>query len=143
MGNHFGRFWPTVHASAGFAVLLLVGLRVWWRWRNPPPILEGTVFERQAARAVHVLLYFAMIALPLSGWLAFTEHVRRSMGVASANFFGLMKIPLLPAFGIDFHFIHRWGGRAALALIALHAIAALKHHFMDKDGTLRRMITDL
>lgn len=139
MGNHFGRFWPTIHASAGFVLLLLVALRLWWRGRNERPLLVGSVLERKAAHLVHLLLYLAMIGLPLSGWLAFTEHVRRSMGVASASLFGLTKIPLLPDYGIDFHFIHRWGGRALLALIGLHAVAALKHHFIDKDNTLRRM----
>jgi cytochrome b561 len=37
MGNHQGRFLPTLHASAGFILLLLVALRLWWRWTNPPP----------------------------------------------------------------------------------------------------------
>ncbi len=96
--------------------------------------------ERLLAYMSHVALYAAMVLIPLTGWFAFTEHVKRTLGVAPASFFGITKIPLLPDFGIDFHFIHRWGGRAAMALIALHMVAALKHHFYDRDDVLVRMM---
>ncbi len=107
MGNHFGRFWPTVHASAGFMLLVLVLFRILWRFLNPPPRPIGKIWEQRIARLVQVLFYLAMIGLPLSGWFAFTEHVHRSLGVAPASFFGIAKIPLVPDFRIDFHFIHR------------------------------------
>jgi cytochrome b561 len=78
--------------------------------------------------------------IPLTGWLAYTEHVKRSLGVPPASLFGLFRIPLLPDFAINWHLIHNWGGKAVLALIGLHALAALKHHFIDRDDTLRRML---
>lgn len=84
-------------------------------------------------------LYAAMLFIPLTGWLAYTEHVRRTMGVQSASWFGY-PIPLLPDYTINWHRIHNWGGKLVLFLIALHAAAALKHHFWDKDDTLRRML---
>ena len=114
-----------VYKSRGYS------FRILWRWRHPaPPLLAGmSKTARLSAQISHLALYAAMILLPLTGWFAFTEHVRRSLGVASANLFWLAKIPLLPDFGINFHFIHKWGGKAALALIALHVLAALKHHF--------------
>lgn len=92
-----------------------------------------------AAKTVQALLYAAMLLIPLTGWLAYTEHVRRSMGVRPASWFGF-RIPLLPDLGINWHLIHNWGGKLALALIAIHAAAALKHHFYDRDDTLKRML---
>ena len=142
MGNHNGRFLPTLHVSAGFLLLALVIYRLIWRWINPPPPLPEamTHSELMLAKLSHIALYAAMILLPLSGWFAFTEHVRRSLGVAPASLFGMTKIPLLPDFGINFHFIHKWGGKAVLGLIAIHILAALKHHFYDRDKVLRRMM---
>ena len=142
MGNHNGRILPTVHASAGFLLLVLVIYRLIWRWINPPPPLpEGmTRSENMLAKLSHIALYAGMILIPLSGWFAFTEHVRRSLGVAPASLFWVTKIPLLPDFGINFHFIHKWGGKAVLALIAIHVLAALKHHFYDRDNVLRRIL---
>jgi cytochrome b561 len=95
--------------------------------------------ETLAAKLAHVALYAAMVLIPLTGWIAYTEHVRRSLGVRSASLFGL-KIPLLPDLGINWHFIHNWGGKLTLLVIGLHVLAALKHHFHDKDDVLRRML---
>jgi cytochrome b561 len=142
MGGHHDRVWPTIHASVGFALLALVGVRILWRWRYPPPPLPNNMStaSRLSAQVSHLALYASMIMLPITGWLAFTEHVRRTLGVASASFFWIAKIPILPDFGINFHFIHKWGGNAVLTLIALHVLAALKHHFYDRDDVLVRML---
>ncbi len=140
MSSHGNRTLPTVHASAGFVLLLLLAIRLWWRWNHAPPQAPvRPLWEMRAAKAAHAALYAAMLLLPLTGWLAYTEHVRRSFGTRPASLFG-MKIPLLPDFGINWHLIHNWGGTLVLALIALHAAAALKHHFVDRDGTLKRML---
>ncbi|MEO6606876.1 MAG: cytochrome b [Aestuariivirga sp.] len=140
MGNHTVHFLPSVHASAGFVILALLVVRLWWRWRNPPPEpLVKSGWEMMASKLAHGLLYAAMLFIPLSGWLAYTEHVHRSLGIRPASLFGL-RIPLLPDFGINWHFLHNWGGKIALALIALHVAAALKHHFYNKDDTLKRML---
>jgi len=139
MGDHGARFLPTVHASAGFVLLAMVAARLWWRFRHPPPpALTKAGWETLLAKLAHGALYVAMFLIPLTGWVAYTEHVRRSLGVRPASLFGV-EIPLLPDLGINWHFIHKWGGKAVLLLIALHIAAALKHHFIDKDGTLKRM----
>ena len=140
MGNHQIHLLPTIHASAGFVILVLLIIRLWWRWKNPPPEIEAKqVWEALASKIAHGLLYPAMLFIPLSGWLAYTEHVRRSLGARPASLFGF-RIPLLPDFGINWHFIHNWGGKLVLALVVIHVAAALKHHFYDRDDTLKRML---
>lgn len=140
MGGHDARFLPTLHASAGFVLLVLVIVRLWWRWKlPPPPPLSPSRLEILAAKLSHHALYAGMALIPLTGWLAYTEHVRRSLGVPPASLFGL-RIPLLPDYGINWHLIHNWGGKLVLALIAVHVAAALKHHFYDRDETLKRML---
>ena len=141
IGDH-GRSWTaTVHASLGFLILGLVPLRILWRLKHPPPppIAETPRWQVLAARGSHALFYILMIVIPLAGWFAFTEHVKRNMGVPSASFFWITKIPLLPDFGVNFHFIHKLAGKVAIGLIALHILAALKHQFIDRDNTLNRM----
>jgi len=140
MGNHDARWLPSLHASTGLFIVLLLSIRLFWRWRHPPPKpLAASRWEVFASRAAHAFLYAAMLFIPLTGWLAYTEHVRRSLGVRPASWFGF-RIPLLPDYGINWHFIHNWGGKLALVLIALHVAAVLKHHFYNRDETLKRML---
>lgn len=140
MGNHEAHLLPTIHASAGLVIVLLFAFRLFWRWKyHPPAPAIHSHWEMLASKITQFLLYSSMVLIPLTGWLAYTEHVRRSLGVRPASWFGL-RIPLLPDFGYNWHAIHNWGGKFALALIALHAAAALKHHFYDKDDTLKRML---
>ena len=140
MGSHDARWLPTLHASLGLVIIFLLFVRLYWRWKHSPPVNEnGSIWEKLAARAAHITLYFAMLLIPLTGWLAYTEHVRRSLGARPASWFGL-RIPLLPDYEINWHRIHNWGGKLVLLLIALHVVAALKHRFYDKDDTLNRML---
>jgi cytochrome b561 len=140
MGNHDARWLPSLHASAGLVILGLLVVRLFWRWRHrPPQPLAVSRWEIFASKAAHAFLYAAMLLIPLTGWLAYTEHVKRSLGMRPASWFGF-RIPLLPDYGINWHFIHNWGGKLVLALIAVHVAAALKHHFYDRDDTLKRML---
>lgn len=140
MGSHDARWLPTLHASLGLVLIFLFFVRLYWRWKHSPPVSEnGSIWEKLAARLKHLALYCAMLLIPLTGWLAYTEHVRRSLGMRPASWFGL-RIPLLPDYGINWHRIHNWGGKLVLLLIALHVAAALKHHFWDRDDTLSRML---
>ncbi len=106
MGSHDAHFLPTLHASAGFVLLVLFVLRLWWRWKHPPPRpLSSSRRERLGAKLSHFALYTGMVLIPLTGWLAYTEHVRRSLGMRPASLFGF-RIPLLPDLGINWHIIH-------------------------------------
>jgi cytochrome b561 len=77
--------------------------------------------------------------LPFTGWLAYTEHVRRSLSMRPTRLSGF-KITLLPDLGNNWHLIHSRGGKLVVARIALHVAAALKHHLYDKDLSLKQML---
>ena len=140
MGGHDARWLPTLHASVGLLLFILLAVRVMWRFKHVPPESDPSpCWQKLASKYVHWALYSAMVGIPLSGWLAYTEHVRRSLGFRPASWFGF-RIPLLPDFGVNWHLFHNWGGKLVLALIVLHAAAALKHHFYDRDDTLKRML---
>nr|WP_255305194.1 cytochrome b [Legionella jamestowniensis] len=126
------------HKEFGFLVLGLTILRLLWRWINTSPILLLPWWEKFAARAVHWIFYGFMFALPITGWL-----ITSAAGLP-ASFFGLITLPDLIAPNEElrplFEEIHEWLAYGLIAFILLHTAAALKHHFIDKDDILRRMI---
>lgn len=128
------------HKEYGFLVLALVLFRLIWRLINITPSLSSLPwFEKIAARLVHWAFYAFMFALPLSGWL-----ITSAAGLP-ASFFGLFTLPnLIPPnaalLGL-FSEIHKWLGYGLIFTIFLHICGALKHHFIDKDNILRRMIS--
>lgn len=129
------------HKEVGILILELVILRIIWRLYNILPELpkEMPIFEKLAARSVHLIFYGFMIAMPLTGWLM------SSAAGLTVSFFGLFLLPNLvgpnPALMHNLALVHEWLGYSLIALIALHSAAALKHHFIDKDDILRRMIS--
>ncbi|HUR40040.1 MAG TPA: cytochrome b/b6 domain-containing protein [Verrucomicrobiae bacterium] len=131
------------HKWMGVTVFLLVLVRASWRLFNVPPPLPHTVppWQVSASRVSHVVLYLLMLALPLSGWLMSSAKGFQTV------YFGVLPIPDLlqkdKDLGELLAYVH-WLLAFALAwLVALHVAAALKHHFLDKDGVLRRMLPAL
>lgn len=128
-----------LHKSFGICVLTLAALRVAWRLANPRPAMLGpeVKWERALAHTVHVFLYVAMFAMPLSGWLM------SSAKGFSVSVFGLFTLPDMIAPNEDlgelFEEIHEITAWCLIAAIALHAGGALKHHFIYRDATLKRM----
>lgn len=130
-----------LHKSIGMTVLALSVARVGWRLAHPvPPLpLDMPVWQRRVARLTHGLLYALMLAMPLSGWVMVSHgEVLRPL-----TWFGLFHVPYLtlgdPAGDIA-HDVHEWLGWPFAALIALHASAAIKHHFVDGNAVLWRML---
>lgn len=129
------------HKEVGILILELVILRIIWRLYNILPELpkQMPMLEKLAARSAHLLFYGFMIVMPLTGWLM------SSAAGLQVSFFGLFLLPNL--IGPDpsmMHFlqgVHGWLGYSLIALIGLHTAAALKHHFINKDDVLRRMIS--
>lgn len=140
-----------LHKSWGFVAFVLALVRVGWRWANQAPALPAGMprWERHAARASHLLLYLLIVAMPLTGWLyasASPLNDPDNYPFQIKNMvFDLFELPdpFQPgskALAETLGAVHFWTGVALSALIALHAAAALKHQFRDRDGLLRRMI---
>lgn len=129
-----------IHKSIGLTVLALTVLRIAWRLGSQRPSLPlGTPsWETAAAHSVHAAFYGLMIALPLSGWLF------SSAGKYPLSWFGLFELPKFAvAKDSALYALTREGhevlGLVWIALIVLHVAAALRHHFVLRDGVLRSM----
>ncbi|MHB1947229.1 MAG: cytochrome b [Gammaproteobacteria bacterium] len=127
------------HKEYGILALILVIIRIVWRLSNITPTLAIPLLEKIAARTVHWAFYGFMFAMPITGWL-----ITSAAGLP-VSFFGLFVLPDLVAPNPDlmksFQEIHEWLGYGLIATIILHASAALKHHFINKDDILKRMLS--
>ena len=128
------------HKWAGVTVLLLACLRLLWRLKNRPPAFPEAMpaWQRRAAHGLHHLLYVFIFAVPLSGYF---YTLAAGFPVV---YFGLFQLPVLiaknKALADTLQPIHYWLNMTMAALVVLHVLAALKHHFLDRDDTLRRML---
>jgi cytochrome b561 len=128
------------HKWAGVSIFLLVLVRLAWRaTHRPPPAPAGMpAWQDKAAQAVHLLLYLLMLAIPLTGWLMSSAKGFQTV------WFGMLPLPdLLPkdaALGDVLQRVHMLLNFTLAGLVAAHIGAALKHHFVDRDGVLARML---
>ncbi|MDQ6950945.1 MAG: cytochrome b [Mariprofundales bacterium] len=129
---------PELHKSIGILLLLILIFRLIWRIINTRPDLMGEPWEQIIALLVHRMHYLLLFAVLLTGYLIPTAE---GVGI---DVFGWFTIPALLSFSkeiTDFiglaHFYIAWG---VIALAGAHAAAALKHHVIDKDITLLRML---
>jgi cytochrome b561 len=137
-----GAFGPSLHVSIGALILALSLFRIVWRLAHPAPALPAGMkrYERILSRSVQGLFYVLLIVIPLTGWLAFSGFVAEEPAMAAVRVFGAFPVP-----GVPFTFggakdLHELGSNLAIALVALHVLAALKHQFVDRDGIMRRML---
>lgn len=130
-------FYYNLHKSCGITLLILIAFRLFWRITHKAPAMLTSykAWERKLATGTHHLLYLLMFAIPLSG---FIMSINSKYGV---KWFG-MKL----AGGLDnadcrhlFEEVHEVTGQILLLLLILHVLGALKHKFIDKDETLKRM----
>lgn len=128
------------HKWAGITVFFIVWLRLIARAMAPRPGRPAGMSNLQAALAgsAHVAMYALMIAIPLSGWL-----MSSAKGVQTV-WFGILPLPDLlvrdRSLGSSLAQLHRLLSWSLAALVVLHVAAALKHHFIDRDGILARML---
>jgi cytochrome b561 len=132
------------HKWAGITFLILSVLRLLWRLVNPPPALPKAIehampeWQTKVYHATHYALYALFFAVPLIGW-----------AYSSAAGFPIVLFGVLPLpdfMSVDKEFakqikeLHELSAFALVGLALLHIGAALKHHFIDKDGLLSRML---
>ncbi|NEX20158.1 cytochrome b [Thiorhodococcus mannitoliphagus] len=131
---------PWIHKSLGVLLLIALALRLLWRLIDKPPPPEPALsrFELILSRWTHALLYLLLFAVMVSGYLISTAEGK---GVAV---FDLFEVPAtlshLPGQADWAGDVHLALAIALIALAALHALAALKHHLLDRDRTLLRML---
>ncbi|MCM2306011.1 MAG: cytochrome b [Sulfuritalea sp.] len=128
------------HKWAGVTIFLFVVLRLGWRLAHRPPELPAAMpaWQRSVAAATHVLLYLLMVAVPLSGWLMSSAKGFQTV------WFGVLPLPDLlaknEALGDLLQALHRLLNYGMAAIVFAHLGAALKHHFIDRDDVLARML---
>jgi len=132
------------HKWAGVSLLLLTILRLGWRLTHRPPTLPAAIrqampaWQTRAYHATHHLMYLLFFAVPLLGW------AYSSAAGFPIVWFGQISLPdLLPAdkaLAESIKPLHKLAALALMALAGLHIAAALKHHWLDRDGLLQRML---
>ena len=143
-----GRLYP-IHKSLGVIAFVVIVPRVIWRAMNgwPQPVSQYKVWEQRLSKVVHWLLLIGMVLFPVSGMLM------SGLGGHGVPLFGLELVPMnpdpanpqkmLPINGDMAKLaggVHGLLGNLFIVLISLHVLGALKHHFLDGDRTLHRMV---
>lgn len=128
------------HKLIGVLILILMSLRVLWALFNVKPGLpfQTPAWQRMAERCMHFLLYLALFIMPLSGLIGSVAAGR------PPHFYGVdIMLPIgLNETVADFAFtyVHQPVALVLIALISIHILAALYHHFVKRDDILRRMV---
>lgn len=129
-----------IHKPFGMLTLAIAILAIFWQFLNIHPTFPSMMatWEKRTARLVHTLLYLCLLLLPISG-LIFSVAAGKP-----PNFFGLYQVPQFmeqnKMISQLFFDVHAVTGIFLVALIALHTLAALKHHFINRDPVLKRMM---
>jgi cytochrome b561 len=129
----------TLHFTLGLAVFLLVWLRLYARRRSPSPgiLPPPPRWQLAIAHATELAIYLLMIAMPLLGWLSLS---------ATGDPISLFGLPLPLLIGANgqlagqLEAVHELIGKIGYALIGVHTLAALAHHYIQRDNTLSRML---
>lgn len=144
------------HKSLGFLILAMTAARIGWRLTHRPPGLPAGMpgWERMSAFVVQAIFYTLLVAIPLSGWLYISTEWAEALDKqfkGDTLVFSLFKIPYFAPISqagedlrrnLSFHLsgVHSWMAYGLLALVAAHAGAALKHHFIEQDNVLAHML---
>ncbi|KMT66229.1 cytochrome b [Catenovulum maritimum] len=128
-----------LHKSVGVLVLFLGLWRIAWRIiQGFPSHVDGVLnWEKRVSKIVHIILLASILVMPLSG------YVMSEAGGYEVSFFGLFSLPEIEnsrEIGGIAHEIHEIFGKVIMAVIIFHILGALKHHFVSKDRTLKRML---
>jgi cytochrome b561 len=127
------------HKWLGVTIWLFAVARLTWRLvRRPPPPPPMPAWQRQAAAVSHVLLYALVLVIPISGWLF------SSASGFPVVYFGVLPLPDLigkdKALAGVLQSVHATLNYVLMAIVTVHILAALKHHLIDRDTVLHRML---
>ena len=132
--------WLSYHKWLGVTAFILLMVRLVWRAKHKPKgaLVEMPYWQRVAAKSVHILLYVLLFAIPLSGWLMSSAKGFQTV------YLGVLPLPDLlskdKVLGDALSALHEVLNVTLLLLVIGHVLAAIKHQFVDRDGTLARMI---
>jgi cytochrome b561 len=131
---------PELHKSIGVALFLVMVFRLLWRFISPPPspLKSFSAATRIGAWLAHLMLFLGIFTILISGYLISTAEGQ------PINVFGWFEIPAT-LFGLNQQadiagVIHLWVAWGIVIVSVLHGLAAFKHHFIDRDTTLTRML---
>ncbi len=128
------------HKWLGVCVMLFAVIRLSWRVSHRPPALPDSMrgWEKLAAESMHYLLYILLFAIPLSGWLMSSAKGFQTV------LFGVIPLPdiinkdkFLGEFLQQVHESFNW---ILLVMVCAHIAASIKHHFIERDDILERML---
>jgi cytochrome b561 len=127
------------HKWIGITVFLTAAARLAWRsGHRAPPAVAMPAWQRRAASATHAALYVLMLGIPLSGWI-----YSSATGV-SVVYLGLVPLPDLVGkdkpLAAVLKAVHGTLNFTLLVLVCVHVATAVKHHLVDRDGVLPRML---
>jgi len=128
------------HKWIGVTVFVLAALRLLWRVKHRAPAMPTGVprWQQGAAHLTHFLLYVLMLVIPASGYLY------SSAAGLQVVYLGVLPLPTLigpdKALKATLRIVHVALNYGLLVLVVMHVLAALKHHFVDRDGLLGRML---
>lgn len=128
------------HKWVGVTVFMLLLVRVGWRITHQPPALpeQMSKLQRIASHVGHTALYLLMIAIPISGWLMSSAKGYQTV------WFGVLPIPDVlgkdKQLGDALAELHGALNGLLMFIVVIHVLAALKHHFIDRDNILRRIL---
>ncbi len=133
-----------LHKSFGVTILILSVLRLMWRLTHKAPVLPVGMkpFERLGAKLSHIGFYVLMIGVPIAGWILVSASPRQITTklfkiITWPDFPGIMRSEALNERMSD---VHEYMAYGIIVLLVLHIGAALKHHFVNRDDVLTRML---
>ncbi|MGR5063030.1 cytochrome b [Photobacterium sp. DNB22_13_2] len=139
--NYYSQWYKPVphwHKSVGICLAALTLFRLVWKHIKMQPSIEGEAWEIAAAKMAHALIYILLIGIFTSGYLISTADGR------AIEVFDWFAVPalgeLFPNQADIAGEVHYYLAFTLIGLTSLHALAALKHHFINKDNTLKKML---
>lgn len=131
---------PDIHKSFGIVLILIFFARLFFRLKlpSPTPLSNHKAWEIKVAHLTHFAMYLLLTSILISGFLIGTADNR------GIEVFGLFEVPaLFTPFAEQEEIagaVHEWAAYILIGLVTLHVAGALKHHLIDKDQTLKRML---